>query len=141
MISVNDVANILDGRDYPLQIESALADEIRAAGIVIVYGQSDDLMEFAGAISDKAGCYEGGEVLFDRRGLLGERPDDGTDEELLAWLNRKSSARCIEAVWNGDADDPKPCWTYETDIPCRAFDVIEDGNVYCTGIVFSVADL
>lgn len=141
MISVNDVANILDGREYPLQIEIALSDEIRAAGIVIVYGHSDDLMEFAGAISDEADCYEGGEVLFDRRGLLYDRPDDGTDDELRAWLDRKAHAKCIKAVWNGDADDPAPCWTYETDIPHRVFDVIEDGNVYCTGIVFSVADL
>ena len=32
-------------------------------------------------------------------------------------------------------------WTYETEIPCERFDIWEDGEVYCVGLVFSIEDL
>ena len=30
---------------------------------------------------------------------------------------------------------------YETEIPCERFDIWEDGEVYCVGLVFSIEDL
>lgn len=32
-------------------------------------------------------------------------------------------------------------WTYDTDIPHECFDVYEDGEKYCRGIVFSISDV
>lgn len=32
-------------------------------------------------------------------------------------------------------------WTYKTDIPCEQFDIWEDGEIYCVGLVFSIEDL
>jgi hypothetical protein len=40
-------------------------------------------------------------------------------------------------VWGKDDTS----WSYETDIPHATFDVLEDGEVYCRGIVFALADL
>ena len=34
-----------------------------------------------------------------------------------------------------------PAWTYMTDIPHATFDVMDDGELYCRGIVFALADL
>ena len=43
--------------------------EAKENGLVIVYGASDDLMEFDGAIYDEGGCFDGGRVYFDRDGV------------------------------------------------------------------------
>lgn len=49
----------------------------------------------------------------------------------------------IDAVWcDGMNRDGLPAaWTYKTDIPCEHFDIWEDGEIYCVGLVFSIEDL
>lgn len=52
-------------------------------------------------------------------------------------------ANWIDARWcDGMNRDGLPAtWTYETEIPCERFDIWEDGEVYCVGLVFSIEDL
>ena len=66
------LATELNGIHYPAhrlitkdQIASA-----RAAGLVIVFGASDDLLEFDGAIHDQFGCYNGGTAGLMRKVCL-----------------------------------------------------------------------
>jgi hypothetical protein len=60
-----------------------------------------------------------------------------TKEELAARLGGRKTARKIEAVWAEDGYS----WTYRTDIPHATFEITEDGEPYCRGIVFALADL
>ena len=46
--------------------------------------------------------------------------------------------REIKAVWCAPG---KPAWSYETDIPHEKFNIYEDGELFCEGIVFSLEDL
>lgn len=79
-------------------------------------------------IGDEGGCFDGGRVYFDRNGV------DQEGEERANW---------IDAVWcDGMNRDGLPAaWTYKTDIPCEHFDIWEDGEIYCVGLVFSIEDL
>lgn len=79
-------------------------------------------------IYDEGGCFDGGRVYFDRNGV------DQEGEERANW---------IDAVWcDGMNRDGLPAtWTYKTDIPCEQFDIWEDGEIYCVGLVFSIEDL
>ena len=45
----------------------------------------------------------------------------------------------ITAVWC----DPESgaSWSYKTDIPHETFNIYEDGELFCIGIVFSIDDL
>ena len=81
-----------------------------------------------GAICDEGGCFDGGRVYFDK---------DGVDQE------GEKRANWIDARWcDGMNRDGLPAdWTYETEIPCERFDIWEDGEVYCVGLVFSIEDL
>jgi len=76
----------------------------------------------------EGGCFDGGRVYFDRNGV------DQEGEERANW---------IDAVWcDGMNRDGLPAaWTYKTDIPCEHFDIWEDGEIYCVGLVFSIEDL
>ena|SRR5690606_8521479 len=132
-----ELAEKLDGIEYPVRLSEELINQAKADGLVIVFGASDDLMEFRGAICDEVGCYDGGTALLDSDGLLPDRDQIKDDDELHQYFNRKQKAKTIEALWCEEGDYS---WTYITDIPHVAFRVMEDGEPYCLGIVFVLAD-
>ncbi len=128
-MELKEFAEMLNGKEYgypqfkPEEIQIA-----KENGFVIVYGASDDLMEFDGAIYDEAGCFDGGEVWFNREGVV-DTPTIPKD-------------RCIETLWCDDcARDERGgiiTWTYKTDIPHETFMIYDEGESYCRGIVFDV---
>ena len=135
-----EVAKQLDGSEYPLNISKELRYECHKNGIVIVYGASDDLMEFDGAIREEMYCYDGGEFLFDRLGQIKDWydiRDDISEDEAKEYFERKGRAAQIEAIWG----QGEYSWQYKVGFPCVGFDISEDGEKYCQGIVFDLADL
>lgn len=138
-MSAKELARQLTGISCPVEIPNELYEQARAAGLVIVYGYDDDLMEFEGAIDGELGCRGGRIVWVDSAGLVPDSEDiDKHDKAaLLDCLMRKSSSRSIEAMWR---DEEGYSWTYSTNIPHETFEVVEDGSPYCRGIVFSLAD-
>jgi len=138
-MNAKELAAKLDGIQYPVRISKELAAEAKSAGLVIVYGASDDLMEFEGAIYDEVGCYDGGIAFVDAKGLLPDRDSIEEDDELKDYFARQPLAKPIEAVWD---DGTGYSWTYKTDIPHETFEVLEDGYPpYCRGIVFALAEI
>lgn len=134
-----ELAARLNGAEYPFSPSyGGLAAEAKAAGLVIVYGASDDLMEFAGAIDEELGAWEGTTAHVDAQGLLPERESINEDDELRRYFGREPNARTIEALW---AAEPGYSWTYKTDIPHATFEITEDGEPYCRGIVFAMSDV
>lgn len=128
-----EMANRLNGREY--RDEVTRDDEIDAknSGLVIVVGASDDLMELYGAIRDEVSCYDGGTAYLTRFGLLENKCDC---EDCPYHLKELETATKIKAVWNSDGYS----WTYETDMPHAVFDILEDGEKYCRGIVFNLGE-
>lgn len=136
------IAQKLHGLTYPLRIPKDVQEEAKAAGMVIVYGASDDLMEFDGAISDEIGACDGTTAMVDAKGPL---PDwdsvkDEGEEAAADYMARKPHVREIHAIWC-PKDMPDTSWAYETTIPHAVFDIMEDGVIYCRGIVFALAEL
>lgn len=126
-------ASRLNGCEYGREGSAQFWAEMKARGLVAVFGASDDLMEFNGAIYDEVGCYGGGTAYLTEDGLLEDKEPCCIHAE-----NARAKAATIEARWDVDGE---PAWTYRTDIPHVTFEVMEDGEVYCRGIVFSLADL
>lgn len=139
-MNAKELAGQLTGTEYPVRISGDLLRDAKAAGLVIIYGSSDDLMELDGAIHDEVDCYEGCTIQIDQKGVLPifelvARDQD--KDELRDYFRREGSGKPIEAVWGEDGYS----WTYKTEIPHETFEVVEDGEPYCRGIVFSLADL
>jgi len=132
-----DLAKMLTGSEYPLRLSKDIKQLAKDNGLVIVRGGSDDLMMFDGAINDEVGVFDGGIALVYKGGLLEEREQMETDEELEIWFNNKKVAKQIEAFW----DRGEYTWSYESEIPHSTFEVKEDDEVYCLGMVFSINDL
>ena len=128
-MELKQFAEMLNGKEYGYP--QFTQEEIQIAkdnGFVIVYGASDDLMEFEGAIYDEVGCYDGGEVWFNKDRVVDAPATIGD--------------RCIEALWcDANAKDENGdviTWTYKTDLPHETFMIYEDGESYCRGIVFEI---
>lgn len=130
---VKVLAAALDGREYPFDLTREEAAAAKAQGLVVVFGASDDLMEFRGAIHDELGAYEGATAYLTDAGLVA---NDCESDECPHFKRAQQSARTIRALWG----DEGVSWRYETDIPHATFRVVEEGETYCIGIVFRLAD-
>lgn len=138
-MNAKELSALLNGREYRQEITSEEAKQAKADGLVVVYGASDDLMELRGAIYDEADCYDGGSILIDAKGALHSWESASESEESAQdYFERKAKARAIEALWE---KEPGYSWTYKTNIPHETFEIVEDGEPYCRGIVFAIADL
>ncbi len=60
------------------------------------------------------------------------------DAGLKDYFERAPGAMTIDALW---CKEPGYSWTFRTDIPHATFEVVEDGEPYCRGIVFALADV
>ena len=136
--AIRELAAELNGIEYPCCIPQHLKNAAKEQNLVIVYGASDDLMKLEGAIDDEIGACNGTKVMVDAFGVL---PDwgEGIEDEATAedYFKRKPGAREIKEIWGRDGYS----WMYETDIPHATFEILEDGEKYCRGIVFALADL
>jgi len=129
-----EAAARINGNEYRHEIPPGLAQVLKDAGLVAVYGASDDLMEFEGAIRDEVGCYDGGIAYLTGAGMLS---NDCDNDDCPHFAKMKEAATTIQAKWN----DRGFSWTYETKIPHAKFVIKEDGDTYCEGIVFALADV
>lgn len=133
-----ELAAQLSGLEYPVRIPGALVAAAQSSGLVILCGASDDLMEFYGARREEIGCYDGGTAFVDADGILPDRDCLDGEEEIAEYVQRQKSAKPIEALW---CKEDGYSWTYKTDIPHATFEVVEDEEPYCRGVVFALADL
>ena len=129
-----ELAQQIHGREYGrrAQLTPEEAEAAGDSGLVVVYGASDVLVELEGAIEDEYGTNT---LYFTREGLLVNDCEDGCPyfEKVL------EKATPIEPKWNGGPGGP--AWTFQTAIPHETFDIMEDGEVFCRGIVFALADV
>lgn len=138
-MTAKEIAAKLDGREYGHEITQDEERIAKESGLVVVCGYSDDGVEFYGAVDDEAGCFGGGTIYLNRDGLL-HCPDCDPEWRGCPYYKReKERAKAINAVWC--PSDTDFSWVYETDIPHETFRILEDGEHYCLGIVFSVEDL
>lgn len=137
-MTAKELAEMLSGREAGEELTWGEEQDIKGAGLVVVYGYSDDNVEFCGAINDEVGAYEGVTIPLTKDGVL-RLPMDDCDECSCPYIKSAlASAKSIKAVWH---DEEGPCWTLETDIPHETFTIVEDGEPFCEGIVFGMADL
>lgn len=121
------MAMLLHGREIGKEITKEEALAAKEAGLVVVFGYSDDNAELEGAIYDEVGCYDGGTIHLNRSGVC----------------KKKDRTAKIKALWcpKDEAGQTYASWAYQTDLPHHTFDIMEEGELYCRGIVFQLSDI
>jgi hypothetical protein len=135
-MNTKEWAGLLTGREYCEELTHPEEKAAKEDGIVIVFGASDDLLEFRGAIDDEVFAWRGTKVrLTPKPGVL----DEDSNSETLEY-NRMQIAgmRTISAIWcpKNEKGEVWASWEIKTDIPHETFDIMEDGERYCRGLVF-----
>ena len=138
-ITKKQLAETLNGNEIGNEITKEQEQQAKDAGLVVVFGYSDDNMEFRGALNDEFGCYGGGEVNFTKDG----KEIDEDDMEVLEKYNAVPKLNLIEAIWDKEygENDERCSFQYKTEIPHSTFRIMEGDDLYCVGIVFSITDL
>lgn len=132
-----ELASRLNGREYRNEMTLEEMSIAKESGLVVVFGASADLMEFHGAIDGEVCCCDGGTAYVHGEGIF-SAPDNCDECEICDYVvSKKETCSTITAIWcKGDCT-----WSYYTEIPHETFEILEDGEKYCRGIVFSIEDL
>lgn len=137
-MTAKEFADGLSGRNYGKEITRLEEQRARELGLVVVYGYSDDNVEFRGAIDSEVGAWNGATIHITPDGVLEDPACDSAENCSCPYFSAaKKAAKTIEAVWGAGGVS----WTFETDIPHETFNIYEDGELFCVGIVFSVEDI
>lgn len=131
-----ELAAKLNGRQVNKEISRNEAKQAKADGLVVVYGASDDLVEFDGAIEDEIEAYGGTSILIADGKIFNDSACDSDCEYFQAARTAaKTRGDSIEAFW---CEDKPYCWTFVTHIPHAVFDIFEGKEKFCRGIVFNL---
>lgn len=134
-MDAQQLAAMLDGRQMGSEITTDEMVLAREYGLVVVFGYSDDNVELRGAIYDEVSAYNGTTVYLGPNGLL---VNDCDDDRCPYFLRERERAPHFKAKWN---DGDGAAWSYEVPWPHETFRVMEDGDLFCVGVVFALADV
>jgi hypothetical protein len=136
----------MNGRSYLNEMnkqEELIAEE---SGLIVIFGASDDLIEFRGAIYDEIDAYDGTDFIIATPGT--EISVDENEEtyrkakelEAVSIEERSSTKKNrFSALWS--PEELECSWLIKTDLPHVSFNIMEDGELYCRGLIIEVAAL
>ena len=126
-----EAAAALDRNEYREEGSREVFAAMKAARLVAVFGASDDLTMFAGAVDDGQGL---GDFYFDTSGLLLSECEEGDDCPYFQKLTDRAAK--IATDFSGTSG-----FLVSTSIPHAPFKIMEDGEQYGEGLVFSLDQL
>lgn len=129
------IAEALDGMTYDELVKGnilSIAKDAQNHGCVIIYGMSDDNLEFTGAINDEVGAYEGTKAYIRNGKLLTPRCEECEDCD--SYIDQRNLAIEITALW----DHMGYSWFIISSCPSTPFVIYKFGETFCRGIVIEV---
>lgn len=131
------LAELLNGSEYPLDVNAHLAGQAEEHRLVIVSGYSDDGLMFDGAIRAHLGAYNGTTALVAGSSAVDEDQWDEDKQVIARYGLRIPEAIKVIAKW--DPKDPPASWLITVEgTEFFPFDVMEDGELFCRGAVFKL---
>jgi|SRR6478609_1717626 len=125
LITPEELAKQLDGRDYDDKMTKYVIKLARDSGLVIVSAIGDDVIQFSGFIKDEVDCFRGGNIYMDKDGTYTKQSSD-------------NSRKIIQVLWE---QHRLYIWKFITKIPHNTYSIKRDGKNFCLGMVFSMKDI
>ncbi len=145
-MKIEEFVKQLNVDEYPFVLTGEQREICKANNWLVVYGYSDDIVEYDGLFHDETYADNGKtDIPFDKSGLI-QRPDferyefelDEYDIEFEKYLERKKNALKIDALW---CPDSSCSWEIQTKVKHHKFNIMEDGEIFCKAIVIDFNDL
>ncbi len=131
MKTIEEFAELLNGREYKKEITEEEVAEAAASGVVIIYGKSDDTTVIHGAIEGECPTANGGDIYLTEDGLFEDCPC-----QCIHSQRAKAAAKAVHVNW---CKGPF-VWSYVTELPHVHFEIIDNQPAenlkFCQGIVF-----
>ena len=140
---MHELAKKLHGREIDEEINSEEEAQAKKDGLIVIFGASDDLIEFRGAIHDEIGVCERGSMHLHSKGLM-DNPVNIECERCRARAIQVQN-KCVQVDYRWDEGGYS--WLIHAEynlqrglpkVEYGTFDIMEDGEPYCRGIVISI---
>lgn len=128
-MNIKDFANTLGTRPMGDEVPYHMVIEAQRQNYLIVFGVSDDLIEVCGARSDEFDAFRPTAIYVTSHRVY------AADE------NRPAAAQPIHVEYSKPTTENPALWKLSTDIPHATFDVMEDGELFCRGLVIDLNNL
>lgn len=136
-MTIQDVAAMLNGREYGSEVSPEEKVEFKNAGIVVVYGCSDDCVEFEGAVNTEFCIWNTGRIpLLNGVPFEVSCTEDVSETSLCPLL--KEVAKKLKHI---NAKFGVNGWEFDADFPHEKFTISEEGEVFDVGLIYALADL
>lgn len=132
MLTKEAAAAEMNGNEYGSEGSTDLFEQMKANRLVCLFGYSDDVVEVRGFENDEFGT---GDLFFTAGGIMTNRCDE---EDCPYFADAKRNAAKVEVF---DGGDEFGMFEFRTDIPHARFNIMEDSELYSSGIVFSLDEL
>jgi hypothetical protein len=130
--------------EYPADDIRGFIKELKEDSIILAYGMSDYLLELSGAVNAECGAWEGATVRIMRRKDGTIRIIEFDEVEDYHELNRLQIKRLqsVQAIWCPENEKGETWASWNIVSPdiggCGKFDIFEDGDLYCRGMIIPV---
>lgn len=140
-MNIKEWAMLLNGRECGNEISKDECKSAKADNIIIAFGASDDLIEFRGAIFDEISAYGGTTCLITKNYDIFNEEENR--ETFRYNRNEINFMKKVCAAWcpMDDKNDVWASWNITADIKNETFDIFENGELFCRGIVFNINDI
>jgi hypothetical protein len=128
-MNTEELAKLLNGREYRNEMTQEEEKLAKESNLVVIFGASDDLMEARGAVNEEWGAGE--TAFFTGSGVI---VNECESEDCPHFEKLVKDAKFVYPQWDNEGYS----FTYRTNINHSTFDILEDGEKYCRGIVFSL---
>lgn len=146
--SVIKLADNLNNRQYRYETSISLEKFAKDNNLIIVFGASDDLLEFRGAFEEEFGSSE--ELYFNKEfTIISNHNKIKLDEKNIEikdyFINihrfdfEVELKNKITQEWC--PKDLDTSWRLSANFPYKTFNVFDEKELYCVGIVFDIDDL
>ena len=142
-------AQLLKGRNYSEEYRREISREehllAKENNLLVCFGESDDLLEFRGIIYDEIGVYDGGTAyIIKKKGDVIDAISENDLNEIQDIMDDKElefNIPKIEISAEWCPENSKYSWVIDSFLPHAKFDIMEDGDFYCSGIVIEKSDI
>jgi len=132
------LANLLDGRDYTEEMTREEEQQAYRDRLVVMFGRSDDGVVARGRIDEEWDAYGGDRIYL-------PHIENECEPDCPYFLKvRNSKCVIVEAIQDEDGD--AWFWSFRTMVPHSTFRIYDPDGMseplkYCKGIVFNFDDL
>lgn len=140
-----ELAQLLNGRQYREEMTYQEHIQARKNRLLVCFGYTDDFLEFRGIIYNRL-CFYEGEGLFlyknkDHKIALLYESNYDEIKEILEDYNLSFILPKIPIKIQWFPEELNCSWLITTDIPHATFDIYDDEELYCRGIVLEISDI